>query len=266
LAPENSNDYAESMGVGTSVAAVIKVAVFGAHGRMGTQACRAIELADDLELVARIGSADPPDPVELCEVAVDLTVPAAVMDHVHRAIEQGVHVVAGTSGFDDDRLQQIRSWLRDHPGVGVLVAPNLSIGALLMMRMAAQAAPYFETVEIVETHHPDKVDAPSGTAMRTAELVGSARERAGRSATPDATRHEFDGARGANVGNIRIHSRRIRGVVAEQEVLLGAAGETLAIRHTSTDRASFMTGLLAAISWIPDHPGLTVGLEQVLGL
>jgi 4-hydroxy-tetrahydrodipicolinate reductase len=240
--------------------------VLGAHGRMGTQACNAIEAANDLQLVARVGSHDALDPIALCDVAVDLTVPAAAMDNVRWSIEHGVHVVIGTSGFDDERLRQIRSWLGTQPRVGVLVAPNLSIGALLMMRMAAQAAPYFESVEIVETHHPDKVDAPSGTAVRTAQLVTDARRRAESGAIPDATRDEIDGARGASVDGVRVHSRRIRGVVAEQEVLLGSPGETLTIRHASVDRSSFMPGLLAAIGWVSTHPGLTVGLEHVLGL
>lgn len=233
---------------------------------MGTQACNAIEVADDLQLVARIGSHDALDPVALCDVAVDLTVPAAVMDNVRWSIEHGVHVVIGTSGFDDERFQQVRSWLEEQPQIGVLVAPNLSIGALLMMRMAAQVAPYFESVEIVETHHPDKVDAPSGTAVLTAQLVTQARRKSASRAIPDATRAELDGARGATVDDVRVHSRRIRGIVAEQEVLLGSPGETLTIRHASVDRASFMPGLLAAVTWIPAHPGLTVGLEHVLGL
>jgi 4-hydroxy-tetrahydrodipicolinate reductase len=248
------------------VIAVIRVAVLGAHGKMGAQACSAIEAADDFQLVARIGSTDPLDPVALCDVAVDVTVPSAVMDNIRWSVEHGVHVVSGTSGFDDERLDQIRSWLRTTPEVGVLVAPNLSIGALLMMRVAAHAAPYFESVEIVETHHPDKVDAPSGTAVRTAQLVTDARRKAESGAMPDATRNEIAGARGASVDDVRVHSRRIRGVVAEQEVLLGSSGETLTIRHASLDRTSFLPGLLAAIEWIPTHPGLTVGLEHVLGL
>jgi 4-hydroxy-tetrahydrodipicolinate reductase len=248
------------------LAAVTKVAVLGAGGKMGALACAAIEAADEFQLVARIGPADALDPVELCDVAVDLTSPSAVMTNLHWLIDHHVHVVTGTSGFDDERLDQARSWLSEQPDVGVLVAPNLSIGALLMMRMAAQAAPYFESIEIVETHHPDKVDAPSGTSVRTAQLVAESRNRARSSSIPDATRDALDGVRGGTVEGIRIHSRRIRGVVAEQEVLLGSAGETLTIRHATLDRASFMPGLLAAISWTPDHPGLTVGLERVLGI
>jgi 4-hydroxy-tetrahydrodipicolinate reductase len=245
---------------------VIKVAVLGANGKMGAQACAALGAAPDVELVARIGAGDPLEPVGRADVAVDLTTPSAVMDNVGWAIAHRVHVVVGTSGLTDARRNQIEAWLSAEPGVGALVAPNLSIGALLMMRMAAQAAPYFESVEIVETHHPDKADAPSGTAERTAQLVAGARRAAASPQMPDATTRDGGHARGAEVDGVRVHSRRVRGVVAEQEVLLGAPGETLTIRHASTDRASFMPGLLAAVRWVPDNPGLTVGLEHVLGL
>jgi 4-hydroxy-tetrahydrodipicolinate reductase len=232
---------------------------------MGARARAAIAASPDLDVVASIGSRDALDAVRGADVAVDLTTPAAVMDNIRWAIENDVHVVVGTSGIDGARSRQIETWLTAH-SVGVLVAPNLSVGAMLMMRMAAQAAPYFESVEIVETHHADKVDAPSGTAARTAQLIAEARRAEGISPMPDATTSERDHARGADIDGVRVHSRRVRGVVAEQEVLLGSAGETLVIRHTSTDRASFMPGLLAAVRWVPEHPGLTVGLEHVLGI
>lgn len=245
---------------------MIKVAVLGVNGKMGGQASAAIAASSDLQVVASIGSRDALDPVRLADVAVDLTTPSAVMNNVRWAIGHGIHVVVGTSGVDDTRRKQIETWLTPAHRVGVLVVPNLSVGAVLMMRLAAQAASYFESVEIVETHHPDKVDAPSGTAARTAQLIADARRAAGSPPMPDATSAEHGHARGADLDGVRVHSRRVRGVVAEQEVTLGSAGETLMIRHASTDRGSFMPGLLAAIRWVPEHPGLTVGLEHVLGL
>lgn len=246
----------------------IRVAVLGAGGRMGSEAVRAVVAADDLELVARIGSRD--SPAELtsagAQVAVDLTHPDAVMDNVRFCIEHGVHAVVGTSGFDDERLATLRGWLSDAPQVGVLVAPNFAIGAVLMMRFAEQAAPWFESVEIVELHHPAKADAPSGTARRTAELVAGARSAAGLGGQPDATTSALDGARGAAVAGVPVHAVRLRGLVAHQEVLLGTEGETLTIRHDSLDRASFMPGVLLAVRRVADRPGLTVGLEHLLNL
>jgi 4-hydroxy-tetrahydrodipicolinate reductase len=174
--------------------------------------------------------------------------------------------VVGTTGFDDARLETLRGWLADAPGTGVLIAPNFSIGALLMMRFAAAAAPFYESVEVVELHHPDKADAPSGTARRTAQLIAAARREAGCGPVPDATSTGLDGARGADVDGIRVHGLRIRGLVAHQEVILGGVGETLTIRHDSLDRASFTPGVLSGLRAIEDHPGLTVGLEQVLDL
>jgi 4-hydroxy-tetrahydrodipicolinate reductase len=172
----------------------------------------------------------------------------------------------GTTGFDDGRLDQVRQWLTAAPETGVLVAPNFSIGAVLMMRFAAEAAPFFESVEIVELHHPDKADAPSGTARRTASLVAAARNAAGSDPVPDATTTSLDGARGADVDGIRVHGVRVRGLVAHQEVILGGPGETLTIRHDSLDRVSFMPGVLLGLRRIADLPGLTVGIEGLLGL
>ena len=245
-----------------------KVAVLGARGRMGGAVCAAVEDADGLELVAQV---DADDPIEAladaaAEVAVDFTSPDAVMDNVRWCIEHGIHVVVGTSGFTEDRLDQVRAWLAGAPSVAVLVVPNFSVGAVLMMRFAAQAARFFESVEVVELHHPDKLDAPSGTARRTAELVAEARAAAGIGEAPDATASEVDGARGADVAGVRVHAVRLRGLVAHQEVLLGGAGETLTLRHDSFDRASFMPGVLTAVRSVADRPGLTVGLEQALGL
>jgi 4-hydroxy-tetrahydrodipicolinate reductase len=246
----------------------VKVAVLGASGRMGTAASAAVEAADDLELVARVGSADPLTVLTDAgaEVAVDLTRPDVVMDNVRFCVEHGVHVVVGTSGFDDERLATVRGWLDDAPGVAVLVAPNFAVGAVLMMRFAEQAARFFDSVEIVELHHPDKADAPSGTARRTAELVAAARREAGLGPMPDATTAELPGARGAQVDGVRVHSVRARGLVAHQEVLLGTAGETLTLRHDSYDRESFMPGVLLGVREVGSRPGLTVGLEPLLGI
>ncbi|MPZ63711.1 MAG: 4-hydroxy-tetrahydrodipicolinate reductase [Propionibacteriales bacterium] len=245
------------------------VAVLGAHGKMGTQVCRAVEGADDLELVARIDLDDTLDALveSFTDVAVDFTHPDAVADNLAYCIGNGIHAVVGTTGFDDARLAQVRRLLdtAEEP-VGVVIAPNFSIGAVLMMRYAAEAARYFESVEIVEMHHPTKADAPSGTARRTAELVAAARERAGAGPIPDATVQEVEGARGADIAGVRVHSQRVRGLVAHQEVLLGGVGETLTIRHDSLDRASFMPGVLLGVRRVADLPGLTVGLEPLLGL
>jgi 4-hydroxy-tetrahydrodipicolinate reductase len=234
---------------------------------MGSAACAAIEAADGLELVARVGSADPLTTLTDAgaEVAVDLTRPDAVLGNVAFCVEHGVHVVVGTSGVDE-HLDEIRDLLDVAPAVGVAVVANFAIGAVLMMRFAAQAAPYFESVEVVELHHPDKADAPSGTARRTAALVAEARRAAALPAQPDATRTALDGARGAVVDGVPVHSVRLRGLVAHQEVLLGTAGETLTLRHDSYDRASFMPGVLLAVRQVASRPGLTVGLEPFLGL
>ena len=246
----------------------MKVAVLGAAGRMGSAACAAVEAADDLELVARMGSGDPLTALTDAgaEVAVDLTRPDAVMANLQFCVEHGVHAVVGTSGFDDDRLARLRGWLEDAPGVGVLVAPNFAVGAVLMMRFAEQAARFFESVEIVELHHPDKADAPSGTARRTAEVVATARRDAGLGPMPDATATTLAGARGAQVDGVPVHSVRARGLVAHQEVILGTTGETLTIRHDSYDRRSFMPGVLLGVREVGSRPGLTVGLDALLGV
>jgi 4-hydroxy-tetrahydrodipicolinate reductase len=247
------------------------VAVLGAHGKMGSQACRAVEEADDLTLVARLDQGDTIDALaeSFADVVVDFAHPDVVMDTLEYCIHSGIHAVVGTTGFDEERLGQLRRWLdgaEPRGQVGVLVAPNFSIGAVLMMRFAAEASRFFESVEIVEMHHPTKADAPSGTARRTAELVAAARQRTGAPPIPDATTQELPGARGADVAGVRVHSQRVRGLVAHQEVLLGAVGETLTIRHDSLDRVSFMPGVLLGVRQVADHPGLTVGLEPLLGL
>ena len=245
---------------------MLKVAVLGARGRMGSTTCSAIDAAEDLELVAGVDVDDDRQPVADADVAIDFTRPDAVMDNLRWCIGNGVSTVVGTSGFDEQRLSQVRQELAEAPGVSVLVVPNFSVGAVLMMRFAAQAAPFYESVEIIELHHPDKADAPSGTARRTAQLVAAARADAGMGTVPDATSDEVPGARGAELAGIRVHGVRLRGLVASQEVLFGAVGETLTLRHDSIDRESFMPGVLAAVRGVRDIPGLTVGLDAVLGL
>ena len=244
----------------------IKVGVLGARGRVGSEVCRAVERAGDLKLVAALGSTDTLDSLALADVVVDFTRPDVVMDNLRWCIGRGLHCVVGTTGFDEARLDELRTVLGDAPRVGVVVAPNFSIGAVLMMRFAATAAPFYESVEIVELHHPDKADAPSGTSRRTAELVAAARREAGLDPVPDATSTGLEGARGAQVDGIHVHSVRARGLVAHQEVLLGTAGETLTIRHDSMDRASFVPGVLVAVHAVPSRPGLTVGIEELLHL
>ncbi|MBC2958675.1 4-hydroxy-tetrahydrodipicolinate reductase [Nocardioides deserti] len=246
----------------------VQVGVLGARGKVGAEVCRAVEEAPGTDLVAQVDAGD--DIRALvdagAEVVVDFTHPDVVMDNLRFCVEHGIHAVVGTTGFDEERLETLRGWLADAPGVGVLIAPNFSIGAILMMRFAAAAAPFYESVEIVELHHPDKADAPSGTARRTAQLVAAARREAGLGPVPDATSTSLDGARGADVDGIRVHGLRIRGLVAHQEVVLGGVGETLTIRHDSLDRSSFTPGVLAGVRAVADHPGLTVGLEHVLDL
>ncbi len=233
---------------------------------MGSAACAAVEAADDLELVAAIRRGDELGDLGDADVAVELSVPDAAPGHVRHCVERGVHAVVGTTGWDDERLADLRGLLEEHPGVGVVIAPNFAVGALLMMSFARQAARFYESVEIVELHHPDKVDAPSGTASRTAALVGEARREAGLGSVPDATRTDPGGARGAVVDGVHVHAVRQRGLVAHQEVLFGAPGEGLTIRHDSYDRESFMPGVLAGVRAVTDRPGLTVGLEHVLGI
>ena len=237
------------------------VGVLGARGRMGQAVCAAVSGADDLELVATVGSGDPLTALSEATVVVDFTTPDAVMDNLKWCVESGKHAVVGTTGFDAERLASVRTWLADAPEVGVLVAPNFGIGAVLSMRFAAAAAPFFESVEIVELHHPGKIDAPSGTARRTAEMIAASRGGRG---SPDATTTSLEGARGAQVDGVHVHAVRLAGLVAHQEVLLGGHGETLTIRHDSLSRDSFMPGVLMAIRWIPDHPGLTLGIEDLL--
>jgi 4-hydroxy-tetrahydrodipicolinate reductase len=235
---------------------------------MGQQVCKAVDAAPDLEVVAMVDAGDWLFSVADAgaQVLVDFTHPDVVMDNVRFAIDQGIHAVVGTTGFTEERLDTVRSWLAEKPETGVLVAPNFGIGAVLSMKFAQLAAKYYESAEVIELHHPGKADAPSGTAVHTAQLIAAARAEAGMSTPPDATSQALDGARGADVDGVRVHSLRIRGMVAHQEIVLGAEGETLTIRHDSLDRASFMPGVLLAVRGVSARPGLTVGLEPLLDL
>jgi 4-hydroxy-tetrahydrodipicolinate reductase len=247
---------------------LINVGVLGARGRMGTEVVKAVNAADDLELVAMVDDGDWLFNVSDAgaQVVVDFTRPDVVMDNIRFCIDQNIHCVVGTTGFDDEKLATIAQWLEPKPELGVVIAPNFGIGAVLLMKFAQEAARFFPSVEIVELHHPAKVDAPSGTAARTARLVAAARRAAGLPPAPDATTDGLPGARGADVEGVPVHAVRLTGLVAHQEVLMGAAGETLTIRHDSYDRASFMPGVLLAVREIGRRPGLTVGIESFLGL
>ena len=246
----------------------VKVGVLGARGRMGQEVCRAIKATNDLELVAEIDLNDSIESLKSskAEVMVDFTTPEVVMENLKFAIENGIHAVVGTTGFDGARLETLKKLLADNPNVGVLIAPNFGLGAVLMMQFAKSAAKYFESAEIIELHHPEKVDAPSGTATRTAELINEARREANLGEMPDKTAKSLEGARGAKIGEVPIHSVRLRGLVAHQEVLFGDKGELLTIRHDSLDRSGFMPGVLVGVRKVSSNPGLTVGLEHYLKL
>ena len=244
---------------------MIKVGVLGARGRMGSEVVKAIAEASDLELVAALDLGDSLDALvsKGAQVVVDFTTPDSVMANLEFLISKNINAVIGTTGFDDARIAKIKSLLASSKS-GVLIAPNFAIGAVLMMEFATKAAKYFESAEIIELHHPNKVDAPSGTAARTAELMSKSRKEAGLAPMPDATTSSLDGARGATVGDIPVHSVRLRGLVAHQEVLLGGIGETLSIRHDSIDRVGFMPGVLLGVRQVVSHPGLTFGLENFM--
>ena len=245
---------------------MIKVGVLGARGRMGSEVVKAVTDAADCELVAALDQGDSLDALITsgAQVVVDFTTPDVVMANLEFLVKNNIHAVVGTTGFSDDRIAQLNTWLASNPSAGILIAPNFAIGAVLMMEFAEKAAKFFESAEIIELHHPNKVDAPSGTAVRTAALISDARKKANLPAMPDATTTSLDGARGATVGDVPVHSVRLRGLIAHQEVLFGGLGETLTIRHDSLDRAGFMPGVLLGVRQVSSHPGLTVGLEKFM--
>lgn len=244
----------------------IRVGVLGARGRMGTDVCKAVDAAADLELVAQIDVGD--DLAELtaagAQVVVDFTTPDVVMHNLAWCMRHGIHAVVGTTGWDSARYQVVREQLAAHAGVGVLIAPNFAIGAVLLMKFAEQAAAFYESVEIVELHHPNKVDAPSGTARSTAQRIASSRSHAGLGAQPDATTQMLDGARGANIDGVPVHAVRLRGLLAHEEVLFGNVGETLTLRHDSLDRSCFMPGVMLGVRKVSERPGLSIGLDSYL--
>jgi 4-hydroxy-tetrahydrodipicolinate reductase len=244
----------------------MRVGVLGSKGKVGATMVQAVQAADDLTLSAEV---DAGDSLSLLtenntEVVIDFTHPDVVMDNLKFLIDNGIHAVVGTTGFTDERLQQVRAWLAAEPDVSAVIAPNFAIGAVLSMHFARQAAPFYDSVEVIELHHPHKADAPSGTAARTAALIAEARKDL--PPNPDATTASLPGARGADVDGVPVHSVRLAGLVAHQEVLFGTAGETLTIRHDSMDRTSFVPGVLLAVRQVAEHPGLTVGIESLLNL
>jgi 4-hydroxy-tetrahydrodipicolinate reductase len=244
----------------------MRVGVLGAKGKVGATMVQAVESADDLSFTVGVDAGDPLTMFvdSQTDVVIDFTHPDVVMDNLKFLIDNGIHAVVGTTGFTNERLNQVKAWLANKPDVAVLIAPNFAIGAVLSMHFAQQAARYFESVEVIELHHPQKADAPSGTAARTARLIAQARK--GLPPNPDATTTGLDGARGADVDGIPVHSVRLAGLVAHQEVLFGTTGETLTIRHDSLDRTSFVPGVLLAVRTLGEHPGLTVGIEPLLDL
>ncbi|MDN5599072.1 MAG: 4-hydroxy-tetrahydrodipicolinate reductase [Brachybacterium sp.] len=245
-----------------------RVAVLGASGRMGAAACAAVEEAQDLELVARIGRDDPLDAVAEAgaEVAIDLTIPSATGENVRWLVEHGIHAVVGTTGWTEEGLGELRTQLAGADGIGVLIAPNFAIGAVLTMRFAEIAARYYESAEIIEMHHPNKLDAPSGTATHTAAAIARGREAGGLGPVPDATEKDPAGARGAVVDGIHVHAVRQRGLVAHEVVQFGGVGEQFMLRHDSFDRISFMPGVLLGVREVGSRPGLTVGLDGYMDL
>ncbi len=245
---------------------MIRVAVFGSNGRMGQEICQAVQQADDLELVAAVDAGDDRSQVQRAEVVIDFTHPDAVMDNIAWCVEHGVHAVVGTTGFTPAKYDLVRSWLRARPGVNVLIAPNFSIAAVLMMHFATKAAPFFASAEVIELHHPGKVDAPSGTAAATARAIAAARSEADCPPMPDATLHEQDGARGSVIDGVHVHSVRLQGLFAHQEVVLGNPGEMLTIRDDSFHRSSYLPGILTAVRAVPHRAGLTIGINELLGI
>ena len=245
-----------------------KVGVLGAHGRVGTAIVAAVEADDNLTLAAALDHGD--DLQQLvdsgAEVVVDFTVPDAVMNNVEFCVKHGIHCVIGTTGWTEERYSQVREWLQDSEGTGVLVAPNFAISAVLTMKFAEMAAPFFESAEVIELHHPNKKDAPSGTAVHTAEGIARARKDAGMGEQPDATEQSLDGARGADVDGIPVHAVRMTGMVAHEQVIFGTRGQSLTIKQDSYERHSVVPGVLIGVEKIGKNPGLTIGLESFLGL
>ena len=247
---------------------MIKVGVLGATGKVGSAVVAGVEKADDLQLAAKVSAGDSLQVLvdEGVDVIVDFTTPNAVMDNLEFCINNGIHCVVGTTGFDDERYQKVRDWCTANEGVGVLIAPNFAISAVLTMAFARQAAPFFESAEVVELHHPNKLDAPSGTAVKTAQGIADARKEAGLTQMPDATEQALDGSRGASVDGVPVHAVRMKGMVAHEEVIFGTTEQSLTIRQDSYGRESFVPGVLTGVREVANRPGLTIGLDAYLGL
>ena len=247
---------------------MIKVGVLGATGKVGSAVVAGVEKADDLQLAAKVSAGDSLQVLvdEDVDVIVDFTTPNAVMDNLEFCINNGIHCVVGTTGFDDERYQKVRDWCAANEGVGVLIAPNFAISAVLTMAFARQAAPFFESAEVVEFHHPNKLDAPSGTAVKTAQGIADARKEAGLTDMPDATEQALDGSRGASVDGVPVHAVRMQGMVAHEEVIFGTTEQSLTIRQDSYGRESFVPGVLTGVREVANRPGLTIGLDAYLGL
>ena len=247
---------------------MIKVGVLGATGKVGSAVVAGVEKADDLQLAAQVSAGDSLQVLvdEGVDVIVDFTTPNAVMDNLEFCINNGIHCVVGTTGFDEERYEKVRDWCAANEGVGVLIAPNFAISAVLTMAFARQAAPFFESAEVVEFHHPNKLDAPSGTAVKTAQGIADARKEAGLTDMPDATEQALDGSRGANVDGVPVHAVRMQGMVAHEEVIFGTTEQSLTIRQDSYGRESFVPGVLTGVREVANRPGLTIGLDAYLGL
>ena len=247
---------------------MIKVGVLGATGKVGSAVVAGVEKADDLQLAAKVSAGDSLQVLvnEGVDVIVDFTTPNAVMDNLEFCINNGIHCVVGTTGFDDERYQKVRDWCAANEGVGVLIAPNFAISAVLTMAFARQAAPFFESAEVVELHHPYKLDAPSGTAVKTAQGIADARKEAGLTQMPDATEQALDGSRGASIDGVPVHAVRMKGMVAHEEVIFGTTEQSLTIRQDSYGRESFVPGVLTGVREVANRPGLTIGLDAYLGL
>lgn len=245
---------------------MIKVAVFGSKGRMGQEICKAVDETSDTQLIAAVDAGEDRSDVETADVVIDFTHPDAVMDNIKWCIDHGINAVVGTTGFTPAKYDEVRGWLAAKPTANVLIASNFSIAAVLLMHFAAKAAPFFESVEVVELHHPGKADAPSGTAITTANKIAEARADADCAPMPDATIKEMDGARGTVVDGVHVHSVRLQGLFAHEEVVFGNPGEMLTIRDDSFQRNSYMPGILTAVRAVADRPGLTIGIEDLLGI
>lgn len=245
----------------------MKISVIGAKGRMGTNVVAAVAAAEDMEVGLTLDAGDDLTQInpDNTDVAVDFTVPAVTLDNVLALVKQGVNVVVGTTGWTDERLETVREALSGRPEQAVFIAPNFAISAVLADYFSGIAAQYFESAEVIELHHPDKVDAPSGTALHTAHTIAQGRRKAGLGPVPDNTQTD-GGSRGQVVDGVHVHAVRLRGLNAHEESLFGNAGEQLTIRADSFERSSFMPGVLLAARKVGQHPGLTVGLDAFLDL